>query len=75
MTPINVAILYPTIVIIPFFIFEPLLFKSWTVIVQLLLSRPWIVTVQPLLSWHWTVTVLNHYYLNIELLLPWTVTI
>jgi hypothetical protein len=56
-TPINIVVLCPTIVIIPLFIFELLLFKSQTITIQLLLSRHWTVTVQPLLSWHWTVTV------------------
>jgi hypothetical protein len=49
-TSIYVVILYQTIVIIHFFIFELLLFKSRTIIVQLLLSRPLTVIVQPLLS-------------------------
>jgi hypothetical protein len=66
-TPINIVVLCPTIVIIPFFIFELLLFKSQTVTVQLLLSRRWTIIVQLLLSW--TVIVLNHYCLDIELLL------
>ena len=52
-----------------------LLFKSWSVSIQLLLFKPWIVTVQSLLSWHWTVIVLSHYYLDIELLLSWTVIV
>ena len=57
-TPINIVILCPTIVIIPFFIFELLLFKSRTVTVQLLC-----LDLRLLLSNHFcpTVTVLNCY--------------
>jgi hypothetical protein len=64
MTPINVVILYPTIVIIHFFIFELLLFTPRTVVVQLLLSNWNCLEIKPLMSRHWTVTVFKCYCLQ-----------
>jgi hypothetical protein len=42
-TPINVVILYPTIIIIPFFIFELLLSNRYCLDIELLLS--WTITI------------------------------